>query len=486
MAIYQMAILGDSMANDGFPTGSAQGDGRLGGWDELIAEQLANIPGLGPLLSSGFRGVANGIQSTREWSYSGSWTSVTGTDAFDKLPYGLGKYANGASNILTFTRPIYWRRPVGFALYWVNYGSGGNWQYRIDGGTWTNMGQTLGGATANKICKFYISTPVNATLDIRASSDATTGVGCFPAGIELFWSDPTVANVSGLIVHHLAVGAQNLHGLLGSTNGDRLAILDSVQLGTGSPIANTPNAGVLLMHINDVKDINNTTTWNTDLTTFNTRVSPLGPVGFINPYQATPATFGTQDTYRAQTKTTAAGFGTPAKVFDLFDAFTAYGFIFAGPASIQAASSGVQTASLVGAQSLTVGSTAGFPLGGEFSLTGLNGNDAKITYSGIDATHFNNCRLVTGSDIQLFIGDALTLLQNSALNTALLLGDGIHASQAGHIWIAERLYWFVRNQILGIITTPSTYAVKAVKATAAYKGAPSSAAYKSGPPIGVG
>ncbi len=322
--ISQLAIIGDSLST-GFPTGSAMGDGRQGGWDELLAEGLANISGLGPMLSSGYRGVANGIQSFREWSYAGTWTTVTNANLWDKLPYGFGKTASGAGSIATFTRPIEWRTPVGFKLYWVDLSTGGNWQYRIDGGSWINMGQTL--AHDSKICAFYVPTPFTDTIDIRAF-DGTSSAGCFPAGIELFWSDPTAPGASGLIVHHYAVGSQNLHKLFTSIAGDRMAIMDSVKLGTGSPIVNAANICTLMMHINDVKDFGNTTTWANDLTSFNSRVSPLGPVAFMNPYETVPTTFNatTQSDYRAQTKTTAAGFATPAKVLDLYDLWTANGW----------------------------------------------------------------------------------------------------------------------------------------------------------------
>lgn len=398
----QLVLPGDSLT-EGVQGLFSQGAGGRGCWADFVTELLAAIAGVGPLISSGFRGCHLGdtvLGNIAEWTIPATTTAIVSTDAFDVYPAGVGRWANGATKIWTWTKPARYRSIVGFALYWINKTSGGNWQYRIDGGTWTNMGQTLGGATANKMCKFYISTPITTTLDIRASSDATTGVDCAPAGIEAFYLPPTTSQ--GLIVHDIAVNASELHDWVLTTSGDRLAFFDSVQAGSGSPISNTPNAGVSVMHINDTVR-NNTTVWNTDLTTFNTRVSPLGPVGFVNPYECATANYpqAQQTSYRAQTKTSAASLG--AKVHDLYDDWVTNGW--------------------------------------------------------------------TG---------------NSAANTAGLLLDLTHPSQAGHIDIGPRMYWFIRNQILALGAVPTSYPVAAKSATTAFTGAKTSVAFGAGAPIAVG
>ncbi len=326
MAIKQFVFAGDSLSM-GTVGASSIYQGGKGSWAELVTERLANLPEIGPLISSGIRGCWLGLVGTNpcEWTFSGSWTDVVSTDAWDKAPYGgsgIGgsQYANGSSNVATWTRSVWMRHIVGFAIYWIDYTNGGNWQYRIDGGTWTNMGQTL--VHDNKMCKFYINTAVTSSVDIRAFN-GTSGVGCLPVGIELFYTNPTVGGLSGFIAHNIAINGSLLHELTATTSGDRMAFFDSVKLGTGSPITNQPNVGVISMNINDVQ-LNNTTTWGNDLTSLYNRVSPLGPVGFMSPWLGSEGSSSLQASYRAKTKTIAASLG--ASVFDLFDEWSSNGW----------------------------------------------------------------------------------------------------------------------------------------------------------------
>lgn len=404
MTIQQLALVGDSLTiGDAFNHNIAAGG--KGCWAELVAEMLADIPSVGPLLSSGARFVAQGIVDSVEWSFAGSWTTVLSTDAFCKTPYRKGQYANGASNIATATLSLHWRPAVGFAIYWIDYTSGGNWSYSTDGGnTWTAMGQAL--ANDNKLCKFYVSTPVRpgATVQIRAANAAGTGVGCLPAAIEWFYSTAT----SGLIVHNVAVGGTALHTLATADSGDQMAFLDSVKLGTGSPITNQPNAGCIVMHINDVAAVNNASTWNTDLGTFYSRASALGAVGILSPWECNGVA-ADQATYRAQTKTAVAPAGTAfgAKSLDIYDAWTARGY------------------------GIGVGT------------------------------------------------------QNAALVAAAYLEDLTHPTQIAHLDLANRLYWFVRNQILALGAVPTAYPVGAKAAATTYTGGRAAVAYAAGAPIAI-
>ncbi|HSX14595.1 MAG TPA: hypothetical protein VLE72_01635 [Candidatus Saccharimonadales bacterium] len=336
-------------------------------------------------MSSGYRGVSIGIiGSSPEWDFTqgNPWTDVVSTDAFDVLPYGKARYGNTPFQIATYNRPSQWRTPVGVAIYYVDYSGGGDWQYRIDNGTWTNMGQNL--AHDNKIAKFYVPTAVNSTIDFRGF-DGGAPIGCLPAGVELFWTDPTAPNAHGLIIHNIAVGQQRLDGTTIATSGDRLAFIDSVKLGTGSPIDNYPNAGTVMMHINDVTAFNDTTRWANDLTILFNRASPFGPVGFMSPWECDATSATNQNNYRNQTKTTAASLG--AKVYDIYDAWTSNGW-----------GTGVGT-------------------------------------------------------------------QNAALTSIGYLNDGTHESQAGHLDLATRLYWWFRTQLLSGITEPSlkTYTIESTK-----------------------
>lgn len=394
--IRQIVFTGDSTSQGtvGFFNITAGGQGC---WYELVAERLANIVGVGPLISSGFRGCHLSFLS--EWTAPATTTAVVSSNPYDVYPYTGGRWSNGVSNVWTWTKSVRLRPIIGFAIYWVDKTNGGNWQYRIDGGTWTNMNQTLN--QNNKLCKFYVSSPITSKLDIRGSSDGINGVDCFPAGIEAYYVDPLTAT-QGLIAHCIAVNGSTLHQLTATTSGDRMAFLNNVQLGTGSPVAPTPNAGVFMMHINDVA-IDNTTTWGTDLTTLNTRASPLGPVGFINIYEANNSVYPNQAGYRAKTKTTAAGFATPVKVYDIYDAWSANGW------------------------------------------TGLTAETA-----------------------------------------AGLLYDLVHESQAGHLDIATRIYWFIRNKFFNISATiPSIYVAAALQEARMYIGNRAVVAYKAGAPISI-
>ncbi len=343
--ISQFALIGDSITA-GTKGSSSTAQGGPGTWAELVAEAIADLGAFGPLISSGIRGVWLGnwpLSIPQEWRRIGTTTAVVSTDAFDKSPYGIAWYASGAANGFAYDIPATWRHAISYTLYWVDYTGGGNWQYHQGGGPWKNMGQTP--VHDNVMAKFSIvaeplETPMlcgqslcagpdvcaaRSTVELRASSDDTTAVGCLPIGIELFFLDP--ATNSGVIFHNVAIGGQTLHALALATSGDRMAIFDAVKTGTGSPITNTPNTGAIVMHINDVHLINNTTTWSTDHTTVYNRLSSHCRVGFISPYEVNPATDNATDqaSYRAQTKTDAASHGI--SVLDLNDQWTALGFI---------------------------------------------------------------------------------------------------------------------------------------------------------------
>ena len=409
MTIRQLAFAGDSLTQ-GTEGGFSIAQGGRGSWADLVAERLANISELGPLLSSGMRGVWLGIIAggSTEWAYTGAWTGVQSTDAFDKAPYGysqlspipITQYASGSTNVATATLPTSFRPAVGFAIYWIDYTSGGNWSYSVDGGTtWINMGQTL--ANDNKLCKLYVATAITpgSTVKIRAANSAATAQGCLPVGIEWFYSTAT----NGLIVHNLGVNGTQVHYLTAATSGDRMAWFDSVVVGAGA-ITNQCSF-YTCMHINDVL-LNNTTNYTTDLGTFNTRLSGLGSILYINPYEVLPGTYNTtnQASYRAQLLTSATGFTPAQPTLDIYS---------------------------------------------RYSNTGWTGNAAT----------------------------------NAA---GLLNADLLHESQLGHYYIADYVYWQIRN-LLGIGNVPSTYPVKGLRPTVAYTGpAPPTVAYAACAPISIG
>ncbi len=295
--------------------------GGLGNWAELVAERLANIAGIGPLLSSGFRG--SHIHGLTEWidETGGAWTAIQ-SGAEDKAP-GPSYYSPGSSvAIYKYRVPSHYRRNVGFDLYYID--RGGNWSYRVDGGSWINMGQTSP-TDSKTVKKFYVALAAASTVEVRAANAAGTSQALQIAGIGLWYVNPVTAT-QGLIMHNLSVGGQALHTRMSTTGGrDKMAIVDSVTLGTGSPITNTPNAGVFQWDVNDIDQIGNVATWDTDLRALNTRVSGLGPVGFINGYEMPTVLRPAADqlAYRNQTKTTAAAISVP--VYDLYDYFASKG-----------------------------------------------------------------------------------------------------------------------------------------------------------------
>ena len=336
MAVQQLVLIGDSLTQGTVGSVSYRLGGQ-GNWAQFLRERLANLPGLGPLVSSGMIGLISGTNAFVFTTGGNAWTTTATTDAWDKAPYGasdngstpLLKYANGSAKTATWTATADINYPnVGFCIYYLDYTSAGNWSYSLDGGsTWTAMGQTI--TNGNVIKKFYVATPITSTgtVIIRAADTSGTGVGCAPLGIEVFYQTPSTA--SGLIVHNVSIGGSDLHHLAATTSGDRLAWFDSVTAGTGC-ITNTPNLGVIHENVNDITEVGNTTTWATDLTTLQTRLAPLGPVGFWSAWELSIAVFGAgsgQQSYRTKTKTTAAGFSPISPVLDLYDWLVSNGIV---------------------------------------------------------------------------------------------------------------------------------------------------------------
>lgn len=325
MSTQTLVSTGDSL-EAGFNGAFDIGEGGTGMAFERAAELLADITTLGPLISSGIRPVWNNI----EWTYTGTWTTVDNTHAYDKSPYSQSKLGTGGTGtVATFTRSPRWRKPVGFALYWTDAsGQVGDFQYSLDGGTWTNIGQTI--TNDNSLNKVYVNSPFTNTLQIRAYN-GTSNVGALIVGVEMFWANPNTA--SGLIVHHLGHGGDFLHTLMASGSGDPLAFWDSIKLAANTP-PSRPTLGTTMIHINDWTFFHDATMWDTDLRSFYTRVSPLGPVGFISPWEvSTAGTWAGQATNRAQSKTTAASVG--AKLLDMYDTWAANGWT--GNAAVTAA-----------------------------------------------------------------------------------------------------------------------------------------------------
>ncbi len=286
-----------------------------GAWPELLAAHLENIGVFGPLISSGLRHML-----IAEWATAGTWTQSVSANVWNKSPYRSVKTATGIGNVATYTRSPKNRRSQGFALYWVDTPDSGNWQYRIDGGAWLNMGQTRQGD--NKLCKFYLPTPIVNTLDVRGYN-GTADCPVYLAGLELYWLPPTTAN--GFVIHNVGHGGDFLATLCGTPSevGDQFAIIHDVRLGLGQPNSPYPTLGCTVGHVNDAF-FHGLTQWNVNIGNFNTAVSPYAPVAFWSPHEAgpDPSPFW-QAQFRAGMKTTAAGLSLP--VLDIYDQWAAKG-----------------------------------------------------------------------------------------------------------------------------------------------------------------
>lgn len=317
MAISQIFLAGDSLTlrTLGDYSNAFLGPGN---WPDLFTEVLATRLKL-PVLTSGIRGV----HLVSEWAYSAGFTDVLTTDAFDKAPYNCSttvpaRYGNGATKTLTWTKPPGLRLLIGFNLYLVDKTGSGEISYSIDGGSFTNTGQTF--IQDNKILKFYVNTPITSSLVIRCADAAGVAHDGLVIGIEAVYSLAS----TGLIVHDIAVTGQLLHNLVLATSGDRMAIFDSVKYGTGSPVTVGPTLGIVLLHLND-NSLGNTGTYNTDIGAFKTRVGSLAPIATINPWECLLYAFFTQANYRTQMKTTCTALGLPAPL-DIFDQWTTQGW----------------------------------------------------------------------------------------------------------------------------------------------------------------
>lgn len=269
MATTTIDVLADS-EGAGTIFNYAQSRGGKGSWAELTSQYLAAIPGLGPVISPGARFVHLGLMPfpTGEWTFSGAFSTVASTDAFDRLPHGYGKYGSGSGLVATYTVPLGWPPITCFELWWVDLAGGGDNSYSIDGGAQTNFGQTRNGN--NKLSKFFVNSPITSTITIRMANAAGTSQLGMPAGITPYFADPRGAT-TGVIVNNFGSNGATLHAAVAATSGDRLAVFDDVQLGTGSPIPVAPNIAVMLF-VNDIIRANDTE-WGTDETTLATRLN---------------------------------------------------------------------------------------------------------------------------------------------------------------------------------------------------------------------
>lgn len=249
MSIRNVYLAGDS-TTAGNVGGYNRAAGGSGSWPEIIGRLYDTYAG--PLLGSGFRHVTFGSITTynsvatsagpTEWSATAStWEMTGGGNPWDVSPHGQA-LANGPflldgvttnpnpSAVLKYTIPPESSAAAGFAIYWIDRAGEGNWRYRIDGGSWVNMGETR--AATNRLCKFYVPTAATKTIEISANN-GTSACQTTISGIETYKLDPRTNN--GVIVHNLGRNSYWAFAETVTSGGaDRLAIYDNVLLGTNA------------------------------------------------------------------------------------------------------------------------------------------------------------------------------------------------------------------------------------------------------------
>lgn len=302
MPIFQVAVCGDSTV-EGDISDVKRIYGGQGCWADLLADAFS--PWYGPVLGPGYLGVRGIGSFWDEWTGAGSWTWVGPTDVHDKAPGRAAFSSSGGSGATrTWTKPAGITNPiVGFHIYWIDYAAGGDWQYRIDGGTWTNMGQTRLGDNALK--KFYIASAITSTFDVRAY-DGASAAGCCYAGLEPFYIAPQ-GLTAGVVVHNLGInGIRLVDNFCRTGSGDWGAWFDTVTLGSGSPITNSPDLVIAGPFTNDVLDGLPATNYQTAYETLWDRVSSKKRL-LLNAFEQDPASraSATQSGYRTAASTAA-------------------------------------------------------------------------------------------------------------------------------------------------------------------------------------
>jgi lysophospholipase L1-like esterase len=314
-SLVNVVCIGDSITQGSFG-GYEYTVGGPGSWVDKLGSAMGRA--IGPNIAYGFRGLWLGLDNNTEpeWAATGTWSRTTPSQTFDVCPFGDGFYSNGGSGaLLTWTKPA-GVSVSGFDLYWFGMPGAGNWQYRVDGGAWTNMNQLLT-STANKLHKFYVARAVHTSVQIRAyngSAPCLAPIG----GIAIYSRDPRTS--SGIVVHDLGRDSNFLANFVRTSAGDPLAWLDAVV--SNPPALAVRPALVTLMFSNDVV-FNDTTKWQSELVKVITRVAPYADVLLMNPYEQNGRDPTIQANYRAATASVANA--QRCGLLDLYDAWAAAG-----------------------------------------------------------------------------------------------------------------------------------------------------------------
>lgn len=325
--VYNVACYGDSITEGAF--GNVR-DGGIGNWVEQWRGFFTNATSAPPIIGTGFRGMWKSFalaensdaagNSTDEWTVSSAadWTHTTATASYNKCPHGE-LFEGGGGSTKTATWHAHPTLPpiVGFAIHYVDGPSSGNWQYSIDGGAWTNMGQS--NVQDGNLKKFAVMSSVTSTVSIR-QFDGSGNATVYLCGIEAYFADPRTTN--GTIFHNIGRFGYWLQVSTGALNGggDPFAWFDSVTLGSNA-VSHTPVLATLEF-VNDQVIINNTTTWTTDLGTFWTRVNAnlSIPWVLVNMWEMIPGS-GSSTTNQSNYRTASTTFASGKSSLFLLDMF---------------------------------------------------------------------------------------------------------------------------------------------------------------------
>lgn len=314
-SLLNIACIGDSIT-EGYLGDYEYTVGGPGSWVDKLGSAMGRA--IGPNVGYGFRGLWLGLDnnSDHEWKATGTWSRTAPSQAFDVCPFGDGFHSNGGSSaVLTWTKP----RGItvtGFDLFWFGMAGAGNWQYRVDSSAWSNMNQSLS-TPANKLHKFYVARPVQASVQIRAHNGSAPCVAPI-GGIGIYSRDPR--NAAGVVIHDLGRDGDFLGSFTRASAGDPFAWLDAVV--TNPPDLKIWPALVTVMFSNDVA-FNNTAKWRSDLLKLINRVSPYADVLLMNPYEQNGRDPTVQANFRAATQSVASE--QRCGLLDLYDAWAAAG-----------------------------------------------------------------------------------------------------------------------------------------------------------------
>jgi hypothetical protein len=264
-ACRQVVCIGDSITQ-GTAGRPPLGRGVTRNWVEQLASALDTTEG--PRPGDGFRGLWRGD----EWGFTGAWTRTERTSAFDVAPFGQGWFSSGqGADRLTWTRPVD-VDVAAFDIYWFHMPDTGNWQYRIDGDRWTNVGLPVG-PPDDRLHRRVVRAPVRQSIDIRGHDGRDACIAGI-AGINVYAAQP--ARPPGTIVHNLGHNFESLLWFCRSSAGNPLALLDDLR----------PDA-VTVLFSNDVP-LNVPQRFRDALCALVERIRPYADVLIISPYEQRP------------------------------------------------------------------------------------------------------------------------------------------------------------------------------------------------------